>query len=137
MGSVHWLKNLGRAITGTTVGSKQAMDVYVTGGTLGSESGVSVVDKARYDYIVPVTTADYTEIVALTADDASAVEIFDSSGQTMVLAFGGAGAEVDKIYIFPGGNGRIPLTVPAGTRLSVKAVSATATAGELTVNLYG
>ena len=37
----------------------------------------------------------------------------------------------------PGGNGVEKLNIPAGTRLSVKAISATANVGELTINCLG
>lgn len=84
-----------------------------------------------------VTTAAYVQLVASTTIAATEIEIFDSSGQTLVLAFGAAAAEIDQIYIFPGGNGKVTLAVPAATRVSVKAVSATASVGELLVNFYG
>jgi hypothetical protein len=66
----------------------------------------------------------------------TAIEIFDSSGQTMTLAIGASGVETNLINIFPGGNGRIPLTIPAGARVAIKAVSATASVGELDINFY-
>ena len=87
--------------------------------------------------VTPVTTAAYVQLVASMPAAVKEVEIFDSSGETLVLAIGGAGAEADKAYIFPGGNGRIPLQIASGARLSVKAVSANATSGELTINFYG
>lgn len=103
-----------------------------------TQSGLSSVGIARSDYsTTSVTTSAYVELIASTSAASSQLEIFDSSGQTLVLAFGGAGSEVDKIYITPGGNGIVPLTIPSGTRLSIKAVSATASEGEITINLYG
>lgn len=82
-----------------------------------------------------VTTAAYVELIASTSDIINEVHIFDSSGQTLVLAFGAAASEVNKLYIFPGGNGPVSLRIPLGTRLSVKAISANATVGELTMSL--
>lgn len=100
--------------------------------------GKAAADKARHDYSSgTVTTAAYTTLIASTAAAASEIFIFDSSGQTLVLAFGAAASEVDKIYIVPGGNGTVALSIPAGTRLSIKAVSANASVGEITVNLLG
>ena len=99
--------------------------------------GKTAVDFARLDYsITPVTSAGYTELIASTPGPATEVEVFDSSGRTLKLAFGAAGFEVDQFYIFPGGNGSVPLDVPAGTRLSIEAVSISASAGEIDVNLY-
>ncbi len=115
-------------------GSKWALDVNV----VNSDASQSPVDKGRYDYSGgTVSTVAYTQLIAATAATASQLEIFDSSGQTLVLAIGAALAEVDQLYIIPGGNGRIPIQIPSGSRLSIKAVSANATVGECTVNLYG
>lgn len=101
-------------------------------------AGKTAVTLARIDYSsTSVTTSAYTELVASLGSAITEVEIFDSSGQTLALATGGAGSESNKVYIFPGGNGRIPLSIAASARVSVKAVSATANAGELLVNFYG
>lgn len=83
-----------------------------------------------------VTTSAYTQLVASLTSGASEVEIFDSSGQGMILATGAAGAETDQVYIFPGGNGRIPLKIAAGTRVAIKAKTANATSGYIMVNFY-
>lgn len=103
-----------------------------------TQGGLSSVGLARNNYsTTSVTTGAYVQLVASTSAAVSQLEIFDSSGQTLVLAFGGSGSEVDKIYITPGGNGIVPLAIPSGTRLSIKAVSANATEGEISINLYG
>jgi hypothetical protein len=100
-------------------------------------TGRSIVTRARHVYsVTPVTTAAYQQLVLSLAATVNEVEIFDSSGETLVLATGGAGSEVDQAFVFPGGNGRIPLTITSGTRISVKAVSATANAGEIAINFY-
>jgi hypothetical protein len=87
----------------------------------------------RYDYTVNVTTSAYVQLVASTSAATNRLQIFDSSGQTLVLAVGGAGAEVDQLFIFPGGID-IDYYVPAGSRVSIKAVSASATTGECSIN---
>jgi len=97
-----------------------------------------VVEFARHDYSsVTVTTAAYTELVASTSAYFSELQIFDSSGQTLFLAIGAAASEVDKLYIFPGGNGNLKAAIPSGSRISIKAVSADADAGELSINFLG
>lgn len=96
------------------------------------------VDIARLDYTVTsVTTGAYVQLKASLAAAVKEVQIFDSSGQTLVLAVGGAGSEVDRFYIIPGGNGRLPVTIAASSRVAIKAVSATANAGEIAVNFLG
>lgn len=101
------------------------------------QNGNSPAAHVRNAYgTTPVTTAAYVQILASTPSVINAIEVFDSSGQTLVLAEGAPGSEVDQVFIFPGGNGRIPFAIASGVRLSVKAVTATASAGELDVNLY-
>lgn len=91
----------------------------------------------RHDYAVNVTTAAYTQLIAATSAAIRKMQIFDSSGQTLVIATGAAASEVNKLYVIPGGNGQIEVQIPAGTRISVKAISANATTGELTINFIG
>jgi len=92
------------------------------------------VQLARHVYTgTPVTTSAYTQIVASLADDVTQLYIFDSSGRTLYLAVGAPASEVDTVYIVPGGNGLINLGIDAGSRVSIKAVDATANKGELSV----
>lgn len=104
-----------------------------------SEDGKSISNAPfRNSYsMTPVTTAAYVQLVASTTSETNLLDIFDSSGQTLVLAVGGAGSEVDQIYIVPGGNEKIPLKIPAGSRVSVKAISGNASSGELVINFLG
>ena len=91
----------------------------------------------RNDYTVnSVNTTTYYELIASTSLAYSVVEIFDSSGETLKLALGAASSEIDQFIIFPGGNGRIPFNIPSGSRVSIKALSATASAGEIDINFY-
>lgn len=108
-------------------------------GRLWSETaGKTCFNYARIDYTsTSVTTGAYVQLLASTLATITEVEIFDSSGQTLFLAYGSAGSETNLCYITPGGNGRIPVTIPNATRVAIKAVSATANAGEITVNFYG
>ena len=85
----------------------------------------------------PVTSAAYVQLVASTATRARKVQIFCSSGELLLLAYGAAASESDKIIIIPGGNGLIDLVIPASTRLSVKAVSTSSTTGNLIINFLG
>lgn len=95
------------------------------------------VQLIRNDYSsTNVTTSAYVELDSALDSRVSEIELFDSSGQTLVLAIGASGSEVDTMYIMPGGNGRVRLLLEEGTRLSVKAVSGNATTGELTINLW-
>ncbi len=100
-------------------------------------AGKPSVALARHDYTVPVTTLAYTTLVASLPAAVSQLFIFDSSGQTLVLAVGAAASEVDQAYVIPGGNGELNLKIPTGSRVSIKAVSANATVGEISVTFLG
>ena len=102
-----------------------------------TQAGKTAVGRARNNYATTnVTTGAYVQLVASLGATCNEIEIFDSSGQTLILATGGSGSEVDQIFVFPGGNGRVPLTIASGTRVSIKAVSATANDGEIAINFY-
>lgn len=122
-------------IVKTTDGSSNVVPIMgASGGSIGIEGRTSVGLVRNVYSTTPVTTAAYVELVASNADVVNELFIFDSSGQTIVLATGAAASEVDKLYIVPGGNGLVPLAIPAGTRVSIKAVSANATVGEISIS---
>jgi hypothetical protein len=83
-----------------------------------------------------VTTGAYVQLTSSLAFTSTAIEVFDSSGQTLQIATGAPGSEAVQFQIFPGGNGMVPLLIKQGTRIAVKAISGTANSGELTINLY-
>lgn len=82
-----------------------------------------------------VTTATYLQLVASTTTAVTYLDIFDSSGQAMILATGASGSEVILAYIPPGGD-QIAVTIPISTRIAIKALTATAAAGYLLLNGY-
>ena len=107
------------------------------GGASAAPLGRTPVGLFRHDYqAVPVTTSAYTELVASTSDDVNELFIFDSSGRTLVLAIGSSGSEADKVYVIPGGNGTIPWAIPAGSRISIKAIGSNANKGEINGTLW-
>ena len=93
--------------------------------------------KVTHAHSTPVTTSAYTELDAALDEDIKSIEIFDSSGECLVLAVGAAGSESDLCYIMPGGNGLIPILLNQGERLAVKAVSANTASGNLYINMWG
>jgi hypothetical protein len=99
--------------------------------------GKSVVTTLRRDYAsASVTTGAWVQLVASLGSEVTELEIFDSSGQTLELGIGAAASETRLILVFPGGNGRVPVSIASGTRISLRAVSATADVGELDINFY-
>lgn len=95
--------------------------------------GRSSVLLYRKDYGAgSVTTSAYTQVTASTSADITRLCIADTSGSAMILATGGAGTEVDKLYIGPGGNeAPYELAIPSGTRIAIKALDVNATSGQM------
>lgn len=127
------------AALGSTTSANSLPVVVASDQVLNSkQSGKAIANSpVRNDYSsVNVTTAAYVQLVASLTSATTEIEIFDSSGQTLVLAVGAAASEVDQIFVFPGGQGRTPLAIAAGSRVSIKAVSATASVGEISINFY-
>jgi hypothetical protein len=96
-----------------------------------------MVDELNYSS-TNVTISAYVTLDASTSVSVSKISIVDTSTQLMKLAIGTAGSEVD-ICAFQGNGNPVPISVyiPAGTRLSLKAISASATSGYNTVSLLG
>lgn len=104
--------------------------------TVGATSVGTAISNAPIRNIyssTPITTIAYVQLVASTSNATNSIHIFDSSGQAMVLALGGAGSEVDMLYVQPGGD-TYALNIPASTRVSYKALSGNATIGYLTMS---
>lgn len=101
--------------------------------------GLSYKDSVRNDYsVTPVTTGAWVELIAATAGASKSILLFDSSGSTLELGVGAAASESRVLIIPPGGfGGPIPLLIPAGARLSLRAISANATTGELDLTMLG
>lgn len=95
-------------------------------------------ESVRNDYSsVNVTTGAWVQLIASTASYTRKILLFDGGGYAMELGFGAAAAETRQLLIPPGGfNGPIPFAIPAGTRLSIRAVgAATVSVGEICINL--
>lgn len=87
-----------------------------------------------------VTSGAWVELIASTAAAAKGLCLFDSSGVSLELGIGAAASETRKLIVPPGGlNGFIPLAIPAGSRVSVRALGTTAdyTSSELLLTLLG
>lgn len=98
----------------------------------------NTVALVKNDYSTdPVTTSAYVEIIDVLSANVRQIFIFDSSGQSLYLAVGAAGSEVNKAFITPGGNGAIDVSLPLGARVAIKAESGNATSGELLATFLG
>jgi hypothetical protein len=83
-----------------------------------------------------VTSAAYVELDdgTLITKSINCFTIFMSNENSILLAKGLAGSEVDMITIPPGGVGETCLYIPQGVRVSMKATSTTLSTGELILN---
>ncbi len=106
--------------------------------TVGPSAGHSFVTSVYYPYGGgAVDTTDWTELIATTSATINGLTLFDSSGQVLELGTGAAGVEARKLIIPPGGiDGFLPQTIPAGSRVSVRALSANATVGVLAITAF-
>lgn len=85
--------------------------------------------------VTTITAAAYVTMVASLAKSCSAIEVQNTSAKIIKLAIGAAASEVDFYVIAPGVNGVIfPKTIPKGSRISAKAITADATTGALVIN---
>lgn len=117
------------ASVSTDAGAQDASTIRVTQG------GRSYADSAYNNYTTGnVTTAAWTQLIASTANAINLLCITDQSGQIMELGTGAGGAESRVFLIAPGFSGCIPLRINSGTRIAVKAVTATASSGYITLS---
>jgi len=99
-----------------------------------------VLDFNRVDFAsTNVTGAAYVAINTDTGASAfKRVRFFYAGGTPIYLAIGGSTAEVDQMIIPPGADFEIGLTIPANSRVSLKAVTATTiSTGQLIINWLG
>ena len=129
--------------TAVTLGQKAAASsipvVLASGATISTSSstgGTAIANAPVYNVYstTNVLTSAYVQLIASTSNAASTVKIFDSSGQAMILAIGASGSEVVQVYVPPGGDA-FTLSIPAGSRVAYKALTANATSGYLLISL--
>lgn len=101
------------------------------------------VAPANYAYVTSVrnayastnvTTGAWVELIASTSAAISRLHIFDSCGQTLELGTGAAASETRVLIIPPGGfDAPVDLAIAASTRVSIRAISANCTTGEIDI----
>lgn len=135
----HGQATMAASVPVTLASDQSALPVSQSGTWTVSQGGRTAAWHVRNDYSVTnVTNSAYVQLIASTANPTTRLRIFDSSGAALVLATGGAGSEVDQLYIPPGGmDGAFELTIAAGTRVSVKSVdTATVSTGQLLISAF-
>lgn len=119
----------------SSIDTKLTAPLTVSGTVAVTPTTHAYVDSARNDYgSTAVTTGAWVQLIASTAGAIAHLQVFDSSGQTLELGTGAAAAETRILIIPPGGiSGSYDINIPAATRISVRAISDTAAAGELDI----
>jgi len=133
---VLWLKGIGQS-------DVYALEVDASTGAIPVSVSENLLDLVGTGVVHSyasgnVTTATWVELIASTAAQITQLIIGDSGGQVMELGVGAAASEV-RILLIPEGGIDVPfnILIAAGSRLSVRAVSATANAGYLVINTLG
>ena len=88
-----------------------------------------------------VSTAAFVQILTACRTDVRSLEIFDTGGGEMILAYGASGGEQTAMRTFPGGtSGPTPMLLNQGMRLALKVAAsstpATVSSGVFIMNLY-
>ncbi len=118
-----------------TDASLSTINSTLTGTLKTAQQGRNSVDLVLHDYsAVNVTNSAYVQLTGSTSGVINKLQVFDSSGQALILAVGAPGSEVDTFYVFPGGTGDVEIHIPAASRLSIIATTATANTGTLLLN---
>lgn len=105
--------------------------------TLSGVSTVTIKETAFLNYATTnVTVAAWVELIAATSGILKTWDIFSGTGETLELGVGALGAETRFAFIPPGGGAPITHQLAAGVRVSIRAATATADAGFLTINAW-
>lgn len=115
--------------------SLASIDAKLTAPISAKAVGHTYADSVRNDYsIVNVTTGAWVELITSTLFAITRLYVFDSCGQTLELGTGPAASESRVAIIPPGGlDAALELAIAPATRLSVRAISANCTVGELDI----
>lgn len=96
--------------------------------TTPASSTTSIVAALTYTGPAPLTNTAYLQLIASTANAVGNLFVSDTAGVDTIIATGAAGLEVDRIYVPAGGSSvGYPLSISAGTRISLKALTAAST----------
>lgn len=76
-----------------------------------------------------VSTTGYTVLIASTSETCARLQITDTSGKILKLAYGAAGSEVDFCGVPVSGTALVNYYIPPFTQISIKAIDANATTG--------
>ncbi len=96
--------------------------------------------QGRIDYSgTTVSTSAWTTLLATVGDtDSLALDVFDSSGQTMKIGYSldGGTTFVTLTLVYPGGLGWRDIKAPKNSLIGIRGVSGSATSGQVIANFF-
>lgn len=114
------------AMVDTNVGLVGASTLRVVEG--GRPIATTVLGSNSYSSTNVLTSA-YLQLIASMANAVSRIALWNTSGSIIRLATGAAASEVDAVYVGPGGAVVYDVEIAASTRVSIRALDQTASAG--------
>lgn len=142
-----YFANLKRAITGTTVGSKQALDVNVVQSVIPGGTGLSVLETRFHECSVTniqAKSGSFVEIesAAALANTISKMKVSCTFGEPISIRKGAnaaaAAAATDLALLNQGQTADFEVSLSSGDKLWVRSRTSTAiNTGYLTLNLIG
>lgn len=107
-----------------------------------AELDLDVVDTAYIDYTstnLPGNATNPAELVASSAADYKAIQVFDTAGVPCEIMTGAAAAETRKLVFGPGSDQTVRARITSGTRISIRRIddAAAFSTGSITVNFLG
>jgi len=84
--------------------------------------------------VTTINDAGYAEIVASAPQDYKGFKVFQQGGNNIIFALGAASAEENKYLIHPGDLSEVRMTIPAGTRISLRSLQGTVNATQIIFN---
>ncbi len=117
-------------------------------GALNITGTVAISNSIGQDIIhtVEVDSADiegsggnYFTVVASTSANATQLIVYDTTGATLEIAVGAAASEVTKVILGPGCDQTFSLSIPSGSRVSIRSreVAAPGAGSNIVLNLIG
>jgi len=84
-----------------------------------------------------VGTSTAVQVLAsVPSNGATMLDVFDSSGQTLQLSYTINSINTVIAVVYPGGNGQVQVSIPAGAALYLKSLTSTANSGYSIINLF-
>lgn len=85
-----------------------------------------IVEDLYFDYSATnVDNTAWVELIAATSDEINHMTLFESGGYPLEIGIGAIGLEARLFLVPPGGfNGQIDITIPSGSRVSVRGLRA-------------